>query len=68
MTHKQHIKKGRANDICGRQPCINGGTCLQTSLSPGYKCKCEGMLFECDMSYITATCVVPHITLMQNMT
>ncbi|XP_070497521.1 protocadherin-like wing polarity protein stan [Chironomus tepperi] len=34
--------KGRANDICGRQPCINGGTCLQTSLSPGYKCKCEG--------------------------
>lgn len=43
----QHIKKGRANDICGRQPCINGGTCLQTSLSPGYKCKCEGMLIEC---------------------
>ncbi|KAG7188103.1 hypothetical protein KM043_015952 [Ampulex compressa] len=30
-------------DICSRtKPCLNGGSCLQISPDPGYKCRCEG--------------------------
>lgn len=39
-------KKGRANDICSRAPCLNGGTCTQVSFHPGFKCKCEGIKIE----------------------
>ncbi|XP_054273931.1 adhesive plaque matrix protein 2-like [Macrosteles quadrilineatus] len=34
--------KGRRNDVCQRSPCLNSGSCSQTSVSPGYRCRCEG--------------------------
>lgn len=34
---------GRRSDICYRsKPCLNGGSCLQISSDPGFKCRCEG--------------------------
>lgn len=38
----QDSLKGRSNDICSRQPCLNGGSCTQVSAMPQYKCSCEG--------------------------
>lgn len=29
-------RKGRSNDVCSRQPCLNGGSCIQISQMPGY--------------------------------
>lgn len=43
FSKKKKKFKGRANDICSRAPCLNGGTCIQISLSPGFKCQCQGM-------------------------
>lgn len=34
--------KGRSGDVCGREPCLHGGGCIQVSVTPGYKCRCEG--------------------------
>ena len=35
--------RGRRGDICYRsKPCMNGGSCLQISSEPGFKCRCEG--------------------------
>ncbi|XP_026462238.1 delta-like protein 4 [Ctenocephalides felis] len=39
----QKALKGRRSDICSRtQPCRNSGSCIQISLDPGYKCRCDG--------------------------
>ncbi|XP_058123421.1 protein crumbs-like [Anopheles ziemanni] len=38
----QDALKGRTNDICSRQPCMNGGSCTQVTAMPQYKCRCEG--------------------------
>lgn len=34
--------QGRSGDVCGRRPCMNSGTCIQISQTPGYRCRCEG--------------------------
>lgn len=34
--------QGRSSDVCGRRPCMNSGTCIQISQTPGYRCRCEG--------------------------
>ncbi|XP_012258141.1 protein crumbs-like [Athalia rosae] len=42
---------GSRNDICYRRPCRHGGSCLQISQDPGFKCQCEGTGFygpRCD--------------------
>ncbi|CAD7083391.1 unnamed protein product [Hermetia illucens] len=36
---------GTSDDICGRRPCLHGGSCIQISQKPGYKCRCEGTGF-----------------------
>lgn len=38
------MTKGRSNDVCGgvNSVCRNGGSCIQVSYSPGFRCKCEG--------------------------
>lgn len=41
-SRSRFMLQGISNDICSRAPCINGGSCIQISLSPGYKCRCEG--------------------------
>uniref|UniRef100_A0A8D8NZV8 (northern house mosquito) hypothetical protein n=1 Tax=Culex pipiens TaxID=7175 RepID=A0A8D8NZV8_CULPI len=38
----QDALKGRSNDVCSRQPCMNGGHCSQVSTVQQYKCRCEG--------------------------
>ncbi|KAG8247522.1 adhesive plaque matrix protein 2-like isoform X1 [Homalodisca vitripennis] len=37
--------RGRRGDVCQRSPCLNNGSCSQTTLAPGYKCRCEGTGF-----------------------
>ncbi|XP_046470743.1 protein crumbs homolog 2 [Neodiprion pinetum] len=37
--------RGRRNDKCYRRPCKHGGSCLQISQHPGFKCQCEGTGF-----------------------
>ncbi|XP_031826445.1 uncharacterized protein LOC116424320 isoform X3 [Nomia melanderi] len=35
--------RGKRSDTCHRlKPCLNGGSCLQISSEPGFKCRCEG--------------------------
>ncbi|KAK5642759.1 hypothetical protein RI129_008926 [Pyrocoelia pectoralis] len=34
--------RGKGTDICSPNPCLHGGSCLQISHQPGYKCLCEG--------------------------
>ncbi|ETN59530.1 hypothetical protein AND_008892 [Anopheles darlingi] len=41
----QDALKGRTNDICSRQPCMNGGSCTQVTAMPQYKCRCDGTGF-----------------------
>ncbi|XP_031826444.1 uncharacterized protein LOC116424320 isoform X2 [Nomia melanderi] len=37
------IKNCKRSDTCHRlKPCLNGGSCLQISSEPGFKCRCEG--------------------------
>ncbi|KAE8748307.1 hypothetical protein FOCC_FOCC004943 [Frankliniella occidentalis] len=36
--------RGRRNQ-CGESPCQHGGACSQTTMDPGYKCRCEGTGF-----------------------
>ncbi|XP_030765659.1 protein crumbs-like [Sitophilus oryzae] len=37
---------GKKKDICKvSNPCLHGGTCIQISQQPGYKCRCEGTGF-----------------------
>ncbi|KAF5278998.1 hypothetical protein FQA39_LY05676 [Lamprigera yunnana] len=38
----QNALKGKRPNICSPNPCLHGGSCLQTSHHPGYKCRCEG--------------------------
>lgn len=33
---------GKRNDVCNPNPCLHGGSCIQISQQPGYKCRCEG--------------------------
>ncbi|XP_015595696.1 multiple epidermal growth factor-like domains protein 10 [Cephus cinctus] len=45
--------RGVRHDICHRKPCLHGGSCLQITQDPGYKCLCEGTGFygiRCDKS------------------
>ncbi|CAL7940287.1 unnamed protein product [Xylocopa violacea] len=46
--------RGRRSDTCHRsKPCLNGGSCLQISSEPGFKCRCEGTGYygpHCDKS------------------
>ncbi|KAG8235125.1 hypothetical protein J437_LFUL014388 [Ladona fulva] len=47
-TSKQECRnavKGNGLDICSRRPCYNQGSCIQTSATPGYRCRCEGTGF-----------------------
>ncbi|CAB3383908.1 Hypothetical predicted protein [Cloeon dipterum] len=37
--------RNKSRDICHRRPCQNGGTCVQRSQEPGYKCICDGTGF-----------------------
>ncbi|XP_066151145.1 protein cueball-like [Euwallacea fornicatus] len=42
----QAALKGKKKDICKtNNPCMHGGTCIQISQQPGYKCRCEGTGF-----------------------
>ncbi|XP_060521191.1 protein crumbs-like [Cylas formicarius] len=39
----QNALRGKKKDICKlNNPCQHGGTCIQISQQPGYKCRCEG--------------------------
>lgn len=40
-----YIIPGRRLDQCSRQPCQHGGSCIQITQHPGYKCRCEGTGF-----------------------
>ncbi|XP_050303363.1 protein crumbs homolog 1-like [Anthonomus grandis grandis] len=43
MQDCQAALRGKKKDICKVQiPCLHGGTCIQVSQDPGYKCRCEG--------------------------
>lgn len=33
---------GQRRNQCGETPCMHGGACSQTTMDPGYKCRCEG--------------------------
>ncbi|KAJ1525067.1 hypothetical protein ONE63_009912 [Megalurothrips usitatus] len=37
--------KGQRRNQCGETPCQHGGACSQTTMEPGYKCRCEGTGF-----------------------
>ncbi|XP_071446613.1 adhesive plaque matrix protein 2-like isoform X2 [Hetaerina americana] len=37
--------KGRRHNICSENPCQNEGACIQTTVDPGYRCRCEGTGF-----------------------
>ncbi|XP_046389892.1 adhesive plaque matrix protein 2-like [Ischnura elegans] len=37
--------KGRSHNICSENPCLNDGACSQTTVDPGYRCRCEGTGF-----------------------
>ncbi|KAH1003415.1 hypothetical protein HUJ04_003347 [Dendroctonus ponderosae] len=46
MQECQAALKGKKKDICKtNNPCLHGGTCIQISQQPGYKCRCEGTGF-----------------------
>ncbi|XP_065162071.1 adhesive plaque matrix protein 2-like [Atheta coriaria] len=34
--------RGKKSNGCSPNPCLHGGSCIQVSQSPGYKCRCEG--------------------------
>lgn len=36
------VFEGKRTDVCFNQPCMNGGSCIQISQFPGYRCRCEG--------------------------
>ncbi|KAF7273269.1 uncharacterized protein LOC143199123 [Rhynchophorus ferrugineus] len=39
----QAALRGKKKDICKvNNPCLHGGTCIQISQQPGFKCRCEG--------------------------
>ncbi|KAF2881105.1 hypothetical protein ILUMI_25071 [Ignelater luminosus] len=38
----QNALRGKRSDICVPNPCLHGGSCLQISQQPGYRCRCEG--------------------------
>ncbi|XP_034255933.1 neurogenic locus notch homolog protein 4-like [Thrips palmi] len=37
--------KGQRLNQCGETPCKHGGACSQTTMDPGFKCRCEGTGF-----------------------
>lgn len=38
----QNALRGKRGNACSPNPCLHGGSCLQISHQPGYKCRCEG--------------------------
>jgi hypothetical protein len=42
MAECQNALRGRRRDICNPNPCQHGGSCIQISQRPKYKCRCEG--------------------------
>ncbi|KAI4470672.1 egf-like domain [Holotrichia oblita] len=33
---------GKRSDSCHPSPCQHGGSCIQISQPPGFRCRCEG--------------------------
>ncbi|GJQ87989.1 hypothetical protein Trydic_g12915 [Trypoxylus dichotomus] len=38
----QKALRGKRSDSCHPSPCQHGGSCIQISQPPGFKCRCEG--------------------------
>ncbi|XP_059489546.1 notch homolog 2 N-terminal-like protein B [Neocloeon triangulifer] len=56
--HRALMKARKGRDVCYRNPCQNGGACVQSSQEPGYKCRCEGTGYfgrRCEMDCTLAS-------------
>ncbi|GLV42734.1 Cadherin-N [Carabus blaptoides fortunei] len=61
MKDCQDSLKGKRTDVCFNQPCMNGGSCIQISQFPGYRCRCEGSGYYGQRCHISCPLPGTHV-------